>query len=88
MKNMLRRGDIVVVIAGNDKGKSGEVMEVLRKENRVVIGGGIGMVKKHMPKTKDYPNGAILEKPMSIHRSNVALRKKFEASVKKGDKNA
>jgi large subunit ribosomal protein L24 len=88
MRNTLKRGDIVVVIAGNDKGKSGEILEVLRKKNRVVVGGGIGVVKRHVPKSQNYPNGAVLEKPMSIHRSNVALKKRAEGPAKRGDKNA
>ena len=69
-------GDNVVVIAGKDKGKTGRVLSIVKKEKkdtRLVIE-GINMVKKH---TKPNPNkqeqGGIIEKEAAIHVSNVAL---------------
>jgi large subunit ribosomal protein L24 len=61
-------GDKVEVIAGNDKGRTGTVEEVLPKENRVVVE-GVNVRKKHTPRTSD--GGGIVEKPMPIDASNV-----------------
>ncbi len=61
-------GDTVEVIAGNDRGKTGEVEQVLPKENRVVVE-DVNVRKKHTPLTSD--GGGIVEKPFPIHASNV-----------------
>jgi large subunit ribosomal protein L24 len=71
VKQNIRRGDTVVVIAGDDKGKQGEVIEVLLDKQRVVIE-GINIVKKHVKATQDN-EGGIQEMPASMHWSNVAL---------------
>ena len=70
-KFKIRKGDRVVVIAGRDKGRSGDVLRVLRDQNRVVVQ-GINMVKRH---TKQSPGqtGGIVDKEGSIHVSNVAM---------------
>jgi large subunit ribosomal protein L24 len=70
MKFKIKKGDKVVVITGRDKGKSGEVMRVLRAESRVVVQ-GVNMVKRH---TRPGPGqaGGIVEKEAAIHVSNVA----------------
>jgi large subunit ribosomal protein L24 len=69
-KFKIKKGDKVVVITGRDKGKSGEVLRVLREDNRVVVQ-GVNMVKRH---TKQQPGnpGGIVEKEAAIHVSNVA----------------
>lgn len=64
----VKKGDKVEVIAGNDRGKTGEVERVLPKENRVVIS-GVNIRKKHTPLTSD--GGGIIEKPAPIDASNV-----------------
>jgi large subunit ribosomal protein L24 len=61
-------GDNVKVIAGNDKGRTGTVEEVLPKEDRVVVS-GVNVRKKHEPRTSD--GGGIIEQPLPIHVSNV-----------------
>ena len=66
----LRKGDEVVVIAGDDKGSKGKILQVLREKNRVLVE-GINMSKKHERKTQDNPQGAIVEREASIHYSNV-----------------
>ena len=58
------------VITGRDKGKSGEVLKVMRDENRVLVQ-GVHMVKRHQRQTMQVPGG-IIEKEAPIHVSNVA----------------
>lgn len=67
----IKKGDKVVVIAGDDKGSQGEVKEVLLNKNRVIIE-GVNMVKKHTKPTNDNPGG-IIEMEAPIHASNVML---------------
>ncbi len=69
-KLKIKKGDKVVVITGRDKGKTGEVKQVLPAENRVIVD-GVNMVKRHTaPSTGNA--GGIVEKEASIHISNVA----------------
>ena len=69
-KFKIKKGDQVVVITGRDKGKKGEVLEVLRAESRVRVQ-GVNMVKRHRRATQNDAGGIIsLEAPM--HISNVA----------------
>jgi large subunit ribosomal protein L24 len=70
-KFKIKKGDRVVVIAGRDKGRSGDVLRVLRDQDRVVVQ-GINMIKRH---TKQSPGqtGGIVDKEGSIHVSNVAI---------------
>jgi large subunit ribosomal protein L24 len=69
-KFKIKKGDKVVVITGRDKGKSGEVLRVLREDNRVLVQ-GVNMVKRHTRPQPGNPGG-IVEKEASIHISNVA----------------
>jgi large subunit ribosomal protein L24 len=73
MKSSLKRGDVVVIISGDDKGKTGKIVKILREKNRVVVE-GVAVAKKHTRKSQEYPEGSIIEKLMSIHISNVALK--------------
>ena len=70
MSSKLKKGDEVVVIAGDHKGSKGKILEVLRSKNRVLVE-GVNLVKKHERKTQDNPQGAIVEREASIHYSNV-----------------
>ena len=70
MANKLKKGDEVVVIAGDHKGSKGKILEVLRDKNRVLVE-GVNLVKKHERKTQDNPQGSIVEREASIHLSNV-----------------
>jgi large subunit ribosomal protein L24 len=70
-KLKVKKGDKVVVITGRDKGKSGEILEVLRAENRVVVQ-GINMAQRHQKQSMQQ-EGGIVQKELSIHVSNVAL---------------
>ena len=69
-KFKIRKGDKVVAIAGKDKGKTGEVLRVLRREDRVLVQ-GLNMIKRHQLPTQASPGG-IVEKEATIHISNVA----------------
>ena len=66
----VKKGDKVVVIAGRDKGKRGEVLRVLREDNRVIVQ-GVHVVKRHTRQSASSPGG-IVEKESSVHISNVA----------------
>jgi len=70
-KVRIHKDDVVVVIAGKNKGRTGKVLRVLPTENRVVVE-GVAMVKRHMKGQGDQP-GRIVEREASIHVSNVAL---------------
>ena len=64
------KGDMVKLISGNDKGKTGRVIKVFPGKDRIIVE-GINIVKKHSRPSQENPQGAILEKEMSIHISNV-----------------
>ncbi|MBF0332896.1 MAG: 50S ribosomal protein L24 [Alphaproteobacteria bacterium] len=66
----VKKGDKVVILAGKDKGKRGEVLQALPAEQKVVVQ-GINIVKRHTKPTAVQPGG-IVEKPAPIHVSNVA----------------
>ena len=70
-KFKIKKGDRVAVITGRDKGKTGEVLRVLRKEGRVLVQ-GVNIVKRHQGPTQ-MSAGGILEKEAPVHISNVAL---------------
>ena len=69
-KRKVRKGDRVIVQTGRDKGKTGEILRVLTKRDRVVIQ-GVNMVKRHT-RPSQTSAGGIMEKEASIHISNVA----------------
>lgn len=67
----LHVGDTVQVIAGSDKGKTGEIIQILRKEDRVIVE-GVNMVTKHIKPSQTDPEGGIVTREAPIHVSNVA----------------
>lgn len=69
--NKIKKGDNVVVLAGKDKGRTGTVVEMVTKSDRVVVQ-GINMVKRHT-KQSQTTEGGIVAKEAAIHISNVAL---------------
>jgi large subunit ribosomal protein L24 len=71
-KMHVRRGDRVRVIRGNDAGREGTVMDVLRKQNRVVVE-GVNERKKHARPTEANPEGGIITFFAPVHASNVML---------------
>lgn len=68
----LRKGDTVKVIAGNDKGKTGKVLEVLPEKLRAVVE-GINIVTKHEKPSAGKPEGGIKKTEASVHISNLML---------------
>jgi large subunit ribosomal protein L24 len=70
-KLKIKKGDRVKVITGGSKGKVGDVLRVLPKEQRVVVS-GVNMVKRHTKPTRTE-SGGIIEREATIHVSNVAL---------------
>lgn len=78
----VKKGDEVVVIAGADKGKRGRVITVNGKTQRVIVEGA-RMIKKHMRKNQQNPNGAIIEREGTMHISNVMRADAFDASASK-----
>ena len=69
----LKKGDTVVVIAGKDKGKQGEISAVLPKENKVKIA-GVNFAKRHLAAKGQTANtGGIVDKDMPLDASNVML---------------
>jgi large subunit ribosomal protein L24 len=78
----VKKGDEVVVIAGADKGKRGKIIAVETGKQRVIVE-GVHMIKKHMRKSQDNPQGAIIEREGTLHISNVMTVGKFEARAAK-----
>ena len=70
VKFKIRKGDKVVVITGKEKGKTGEVLSVLREESRVLVQ-GVNIVKRHTRPSAANPGG-IIDKEAPLHISNVA----------------
>ena len=74
----VKKGDEVVVIAGADKGKRGRIITVVAKKQRVIVEGA-HMIKRHMRKSQQYPQGQIVEREGSIHISNVVPAGEYDA---------
>ena len=66
----IKKGDMVFVNAGNDKGKTGRVLEVLVAKNRAIVE-GVNMVSKHVKPNAQNPQGGIVKREASIHISNL-----------------
>ena len=82
---MIKKGNEVEIISGKDKGKKGEVIEILRKENKAKIK-GINLIKKHEKTTKEK-KGGIITKENFIHMSNIKILDKPDIKNKnKGKK--
>jgi large subunit ribosomal protein L24 len=69
-KFKIKKGDRVVVTTGRDRGKQGEVLKVLRTDDRLIVQ-GVNIVRRHTRPSARHPGG-IVEKEASIHISNVA----------------
>jgi large subunit ribosomal protein L24 len=71
MAAKIKKGDRVVILAGRDKGKSGEVTQVFPTESKAIVR-GVNMVKRHQRQTPQQ-EGGIISKEMPIHLSNLAI---------------
>ena len=78
----VKKGDNVEVICGNHKGSSGKVLEVLPRKQQVLIE-GVRIIKKHLRKSQDNPQGKIAEREGPIHISNVKLLEPEKKAEKK-----
>ena len=82
---LLKKGVQVKVISGKDKGKTGEILEINRRLNKIKIK-SIGMIKRHLKPTKEN-KGGIISKESFIHQSNVKnIDVKTDDKKKKGKK--
>jgi large subunit ribosomal protein L24 len=71
MAAKIKKGDKVVVLTGRDKGRTGEVVQVLPKEERALVR-GVNLVKRHQRQTANQ-EGGIISKEATIHLSNIAV---------------
>ncbi len=83
VKTRLRKGDPVVVIAGDAKGQRGRILQVDRERGRALVE-GLNLVKRHLRKSPDHPHGRIVEVEAPIALSN--LSRVAEREEKKTDK--
>ena len=72
MAAKIKKGDRVILLAGKDKGRTGQVTKVMPKDGRAVVA-GLNLVKRHTKPTQADPNGGIKSKEASVHLSNVAI---------------
>lgn len=70
-KMKIKKGDRVIVLAGRDKGKRGEVLQVMPKDNRALVQ-GVNLVRRHQKQTPQQ-DGGIIAKEAPIHISNLAV---------------
>lgn len=71
MKKVVKN-DSVLILGGNYRGKTGKVLKVFPKENRIIVE-GVGLIKRHTRPTQKLPQGGIVEKEAPIHLSNVKV---------------
>lgn len=77
----IRRGDTVIVISGNEKGKIGRVLAIFYKKDRILVE-KVNMIKRHQkPRSQSQMQGGIIEKEAALHISKVAL---YDPKAKKG----
>ena len=81
----VKTGDTVKVIAGNEKGKTGRIVSVKTKINKVVVE-GVNMVTKHNKPSAKSPNGGITKQEAPIHSSNVMLVDASGTAIRTGRK--
>ncbi len=82
VKFHVNKGDKVEVITGNHRGASGTVLQILPKKQQVLVE-GVRMIKKHLKKSQDNPQGSIAELEGPIHISNVKLIEKADKPKQK-----
>ncbi|MBI3873061.1 MAG: 50S ribosomal protein L24 [candidate division Zixibacteria bacterium] len=73
MARGIKKGDVVLVIAGSDRGRSGRVLRVFPDKGRLVVE-GVNMIKRHTRPSQRNPKGGIVEKEAPVHISNVKLQ--------------
>src|SRR3954465_5550957 len=83
LKFHVKKGDYVRVIAGAHKKAEGKVLQILPKKQQVLVE-GVRLIKKHVKKSSEHPQGAMVQREGPIHISNVKVAEKAE--TKKADK--
>ena len=78
----VKKGDMVVVLAGAERGKRGKIIAVDPQKSRIIVE-GLKMIKRHTRKSQDRPQGAIVEREGTIHISNVMKAEIFDARAAK-----
>jgi large subunit ribosomal protein L24 len=68
----VRKNDVVMVIAGKEKGKSGKILKVIPKKNRAIVE-KVNFIRRHTRQTKNTPQGGIVEREAPLHLSNLML---------------
>src|SRR6266513_2685680 len=81
VKLHVRKGDNVEVISGNFRGSTGKVLEVMARKQRVLIE-GVRIIKRHLRKSQDNPQGKIAEREGPIHISNVKVLERGDRTAK------
>jgi large subunit ribosomal protein L24 len=71
MKKIVK-SDNVIVLSGNDQGKTGKILKVFPDKNRAVVE-GVNLIKRHTRPTRDLPQGGIIEKEAPVHISNLKV---------------
>ena len=69
----VKKNDIVIVIAGNSKGKEGKVLKVFPENNRVIVE-GVNIVKRHTRPSQKNPQGGVVQKEGPVNSSNVMIK--------------
>ena len=68
----IRKNDLIIVISGNERGKTGKVLKIFPNTNRIIVE-GINFIKRHTKATQTNPQGGIVEKEASVNASNVMV---------------
>lgn len=68
----IKKGDLVFVNAGDDRGKTGKVLEIITEKNRAIVE-GINMVSKHTKPNAKHPQGGIIKQEAGVHISNLQV---------------
>lgn len=85
IKLRVKKDDRVKIIAGDDKGKTGKVLEIITDKNRAIVE-GINMVSRHTKPNAQNQQGGIIKKEAPIHISNIAVLDKNDVATKVGRK--
>lgn len=85
VKRHIKKGDNVQVIAGDDKGKKGRVVEVITETNRAIVE-GVNVVKRHTKPNAQNQNGGIISKEAPVHISNLMVVDKAGKATRVGRK--
>lgn len=78
----VKKSDVVVILAGTERGKRGRILQILRDKQRVIVEGA-KIIKRHTRKSQAHPQGAIVEREGTIHLSNVMKAEEYDARMAK-----